>query len=595
MALLWRATRSHPRALGVSVAGSVLFSLGVLASALVLGEVTDRVVVPAFDEGEVGTGTLVATFAAIAAVGLVKSVGIILRRIWAFKLQLGFQAGCREAVASRYQRLAVSWHQRNRTGALLSRASADAEVMAGPLAPLPFAVGVSVMLLAALVLLAVTDWALGVVGVLLVPTIVVLNRMYGRAAEEPARRVQQRRADTASTAHEVVDGALVVKTLGRETVESRRFAEVASHLRDEQVRLGRVRAVFTPIMETLPQLGVLLVLAVGATRVAQGAVSTGEVVQFSYLLTVVAFPIRMIAVVLEALPMAVAAGDRVDEVLDADERLPAGTAPLPASDGPADAEAEQVGFRFDPDAQRPALTGLDLAVRPGRLVAVVGPTGGGKSALVALLSRLYDPDAGQLRLDGVPMDDADDARRRERIAVVFQEPFLFDDTVRDNIALGRPVTDEDVAAAARLAQADEFVRALPAGYDTAVGERGMTLSGGQRQRIALARALVGRPGLLVLDDATSSVDPVVEQRILAGLRDADLPSTVVAVATGLATITTADEVVYLEQGRVVAQGTHEELLVSVPGYRRIVAASGAGGPERTEQPPRPAEQLQGAP
>lgn len=575
-ALLWRAARAHPADLALSVAGSVLFSLGILASALVLGRVTDRVIMPAFAEGETSTGALVAAFAAIAAVGVAKSVGIILRRVWAFKLQLGFQASVREAVAQRYQRLALSWHRRNRTGALLSRASTDAEVMAGPLAPLPFAVGVSLMLLLALAFLAATDWTLGLVGALLLPTIAFLNRVYGQAAEEPARRVQQRRAETASTAHEVVDGALVVKTLGREQAESQRFAAVAADLRDDQVRLGRVRAVFTPVMETLPQLGVLLVLGLGTWRVSQGAVSTGEVVQFSYLLTILAFPIRMIAVVLEALPMAVAAEDRVDEVLAAEEQLPTGTSPLPPAEGPRGIQAEQVSFRYDPEAQQPTLSRLDLAVRPGRMVAVVGPTGAGKSALVALTTRLYDPDAGRLRLDGVAMDAAEDTQRRDGVAVVFQESFLFDDTVRNNIALDLPVTDEEVVAAARLAQADEFVRALPQGYDTLVGERGMSLSGGQRQRIALARALVRRPGLLVLDDATSSVDPVVEHRILTGLREADLPSTIVAVATGLPTITVADEVVYLEQGQLLGHGSHEQLLATVPGYHRIINANGAG-------------------
>lgn len=560
----------------MSIAGSVLFSLGILASALVLGRVTDRVILPAFAQGETSTGTLVAAFAAITAVGLAKSLGIVLRRVWAFKLQLGFQASVREAVAQRYQRLALSWHRRNRTGALLSRASADAEVMAGPLAPLPFAVGVSVMLLVALALLAATDWTLGVAGALLVPTIALVNRLYGRAAEEPARQVQQRRAETASTAHEVVDGALVVKTLGREETETQRFAGVAADLRDEQVRLGRVRAVFTPVMETLPQLGVLVVLALGAWRVSQGAVSTGEVVQFSYLLTIMAFPIRMIAVVLEALPMAVAAGDRVDEILRAEEQLPAGTSPLPATDGPRRFQAEQVSFRYEPEAEQPTLRALDFAVQPGRMVAVVGPTGAGKSALVALTTRLYDPDTGHLRLDGVAMDDADDAQRRDDVAVVFQDSFLFDDTVRNNIALDLPVSDDEVVAAARLAQADDFVRALPNGYETLVGERGMSLSGGQRQRLALARALVRRPGLLVLDDATSGVDPVVEQRILIGLREAEFPSTIVAVATGLPTITLADEVVYLEQGQLLGHGSHKTLLATVPGYRRIVSANGPG-------------------
>jgi ABC-type multidrug transport system fused ATPase/permease subunit len=238
--------------------------------------------------------------------------------------------------------------------------------------------------------------------------------------------------------------------------------------------------------------------------------------------------------------------------------------------------ARDVTFRFDA-AERPALEDAELVAQPGRVVAVVGPTGSGKSALLALAARLYDPEAGTLSLDGVPL--ADVAGLRGQVAAAFQEAFLFDDTVRDNITLGEPFRDEELVAAAELAQADAFVHELPHGYDTLVGERGTSLSGGQRQRIALARALVRRPRLLLLDDATSSVDPSVEARILAGLRQADLPSTVITVAQRMATIAAADEVVYLERGRVVAHGRHDELL-EVPGYRAIVQAASAGGSPR---------------
>lgn len=575
-ALLWRSLRSRPRHAAISLAGSLLFAGGILGSALVLGAVTDRVIVPAFDTGETSAGTLALAFAAILGVGVAKSAGIILRRVWAFKLQLGLQAEHRAAVGERYQQLALSWHRRRRTGELLSHANADAEMMFWPIAPLPFAVGVSVMLVGALVALALTDWALAIVGALLLPAILVINAAYNRAAEQPAREAQQRRGDTAAVAHEVIDGALVVKTLGREQAESDRFARQAARLRDVLVRLGGIRAVFSPTMDTLPQLGVLAILGVGAWRIAEGAVSTGEVVQFSYLMTLIAFPIRLIGIVLEELPSAVAGAERVDEVLAADEQLPAGAGTGGAAVGPAALDGRDLTFRFHDDTDRPVLEAVDLAVRPGRVVAVVGPTGAGKSALLALAARLYDPQQGEVRLDGVALPDVAELRRD--VAVAFQEAFLFHDTVRDNITLGEPFTEEEVAEAAGLAQADGFIRGLPYGYDTVVGERGLSLSGGQRQRIALARALVRRPRLLLLDDATSSVDPTVEARILAGLRDADLPSTIVTVAQRMATIGMADEVVYLEQGRVVAVGDHEELLAE-PGYRAIVHAASAGGGE----------------
>lgn len=572
--LLWRSLRSRPRHAAISLAGSLLFAGGILGSALVLGAVTDRVIVPAFDTGETSTGTLALAFAAMLGVGVAKSAGIILRRVWAFKLQLGLQAEHRAVVGERYQQLALSWHRRRRTGELLSHANADAEMMFWPIAPLPFAVGVSVMLVGALVALALTDWALAVVGALLLPAILVINAVYNRAAQQPAREAQQRRGDTAAVAHEVIDGALVVKTLGREQAESDRFARQAARLRDVLVRLGHIRAIFSPTMDTLPQLGVLAILGVGAWRIAEGAVSTGEVVQFSYLMTLIAFPIRLIGIVLEELPSAVAGAERVDQVLAADEQLPAGAGTDLAADGPATLEGRDLTFRFD-DSDRPVLETVDLAVQPGRVVAVVGPTGAGKSTLLALAARLYDPQQGEVRLDGIALSDV--AQLRRDVAVAFQEAFLFHDTVRDNITLGEAFTEDEVTAAARLAQADGFIRGLPHGYETVVGERGTSLSGGQRQRIALARALVRRPRLLLLDDATSSVDPTVEARILAGLRDADLPSTIVTVAQRMATIGMADDVVYLEQGRVVAVGGHDALLAE-PGYRAIVHAASAGGP-----------------
>ncbi len=587
-ALLGRAVRTQPKDFAIAVSGAVLFAMGILAQALVLGWVTDDVVVPTIATGDISAPLLAAAFGAVLAVGVAKSLGIIFRRVWAYRLQLGMQARYRAAVGTQYQRLSLAWHRRRRTGRLLAHANADAEMMFWPLAPLPFAVGVSVLLVASLGALALTDWALALVGALLIPAILATNLIYNRVAEQPAVTVQQRRGDTSAAAHEAIDGALVVKTLGREDAESERFAHESERLRSALVRLGHIRAVFTPTMETLPQIGVLAILSVGAWRVAQGAITTGDVVTFSYLLTLIAFPIRVLGFVLEELPTAVAGADRVDGVLAADEHLPGGTTPLPTQEGPAPVTSESVTFRYDETADAPTLEALDLAVRSGTIVAIVGPTGSGKSSLVALLARLYDPDVGRLRLDGVPLDDADPTGLRQQVAVAFQDAFLFDDTVRENIALGEPFTDAEIVEAARLAQADGFVAQLPQGYDTVVGERGTSLSGGQRQRIALARALVRKPRLLVLDDATSSVDPTVEARILAGLRSASLPSTVITVAARAATIAVADEILYLERGRLVGRGTHAELL-EVPGYRRIVTAASAGGHGPAESPHEPAD------
>ncbi len=366
----------------------------------------------------------------------------------------------------------------------------------------------------------------------------------------------------------------MVKTLGREADEAARFSAEALRLRDELVAVARLRAAYGALLEALPNLVTLLVVLVGATRVAAGALTIGEQVGVALLFTQLAIPTRIIGYFLEELPRAVVGFQRVEAVLGAssDPSTPAighGTATLPRNGLPAAVTVESLTFRYGDDE---VLSDIDLAIEPGRTVAVVGPTGSGKSTLAGLLLRLADPDAGRVTVDGADLRGLAAGALPGVAALVFQGAFLFDDTVRGNVTLGGPYTDSQVRQACRLAQADEFVQALPDGYDTRLGERGASLSGGQRQRIALARALVRRPRLLVLDDATSAVDPAVEARILEGLRDADLPATVVIVAARQATIALADEVVLVEDGRVTARGTSEELLATSPGYARLLSA-----------------------
>jgi ABC-type multidrug transport system fused ATPase/permease subunit len=372
----------------------------------------------------------------------------------------------------------------------------------------------------------------------------------------------------------------VVKSLGREADETARFAAVARELRDANVAVGRVRGAFDPVLEALPSLGVLAVLIVGSARVNAGSLDAGALVSVAYLLTVVAFPVRAIGWVLGELPRAVVGWRRVDRVLHATGSLEYGEVDRVEGAEPADLAVRDVSYAYGDGRERDVLHRVTLDVAPGRTVAVVGPTGSGKSTLAGLLVRLVDPRTGQVLIDGT------DARRfaqgavAQTVSLVFQHAFVFEDTVRENVTLGLPATDEEVWDALRLAQADRFVAALPDRLDAQVGERGTKLSGGQRQRLALARALVRGPRLLVLDDATSAVDPEVERRILLGLRRAELPATVVVVAYRRATIALADEVVYVEHGRLVARGTHEELLVVSPGYRNLLTAYERDAAER---------------
>ncbi|MER7443057.1 ABC transporter ATP-binding protein [Micromonospora avicenniae] len=595
LAVLGRAIREQPRIFTVAVAGSVLFGSMVIASAYVVGAVVGDVVVPSIERGSVAAGTLALAAVALFGISVLRVVGIFGRRLGAGYMQYRLQAAYRRRVTRRYLELPLAWHHRNSTGTLLSNANSDVEAAWYPIAPLPFAVGTLVMLVGAVASLFVTDWALALVGLAVFPALFVLNVVYSRRMAPRQARAQRLRAEVSGIAHESFDGALVVKTMGREAQETSRFAGRAGELRDSLISVGRLRGVFDPMLETLPSLGTLAVLVVGTFRLRQGAIGVADLVSVAFLFTVLAFPVRAIGWVLAELPRSVAGWDRLRRVLDATGEMPYGDRELdPADPVPATLTFRDVSFAYEPaEAHLPGaevLGEVSFTVPAGRTVALVGPTGAGKSTIASLAVRLVDPRSGTVTLDGVDVRELTSASLARTAALVAQVPFIFDDTVRANIALDRSgVSDDDVWAALRLAEADGFVAALPDGLDTMVGERGTSLSGGQRQRLTLARALAGRPRLLVLDDATSAVDPRVEAAILAGLRSADraggAPASILVVAYRRATIALADEVIYVEQGRVVARGSHTELLATVPGYADLVTAYEQAEVERVQEQP----------
>ncbi len=569
-AVLGVAIRREPWIFTLSTVGSVLFGALTVADAWVLGWATDHVVVPAFKTGEIHPGGLLAILAMFVAVAILRAVGIVARRLGAGVMQYRMQAHYRRSVTRQYLRLPMSWHQQHPTGQLLSNANSDVEAAWAPIAPLPMAVGTVAMMVIAVGQMIFTDVVLAVVGLLVFPVVIAVNVIYQKLQSPLMTRAQALRAELSEVAHESFDGALVVKSLGRETEETGRFARKADQLRDVNVRAGRVRAAFDPILEALPSLGVLAVLAVGVVRVEQGLTDAGNVVTIAYLLTIVSFPIRSLGWLVGEFPRSVVGFNRVSAVLDATGEMVYGDRVLAAAEAGARLDVRHLGYRYTDGP--PLLQDLSFSVAPGRTVAVVGATASGKSTLTSLLLRLVDPGEGEVLLDGLDLRDLAAGQLAGNAALVPQQAFLFDDTVRGNVGLGADVSDETVWEALRTAQADGFVAALPDGLDTRLGERGTTLSGGQRQRLSLARALVRRPRLLVMDDATSAVDPEVEARILAALRAGDAASTVLVVAYRKATIALADEVVYLREGRIDDQGTHSELLARNPGYADLVNA-----------------------
>jgi ABC-type multidrug transport system fused ATPase/permease subunit len=586
LGVVWMGVRQEPWVFSAAVLGSAAYGAGTAGGGWVLGRVTDGVLAPAFAAGRVTGHQLWVAGGSLALVGLLTAVGVVVRRVAAGVTMFRLQAHYRRAVTRQYLRLPLAWHHRHPTGRLLSNANADVEAMWQVIAPLPMSLGVLVMLVVAAVAMVAADPVLAGVGLLVLPAVLWANAVYQRRMSPLVTRAQALRAEVSAVAHESFEGALVVKTLGREAEETRRFGASARRLADANVAVGRTRGMFDPLIEALPTLGTLGVLAVGTLRVAHGQAGTGDVVQVAYLLTLVAFPVRALGWVLGELPRTVVGWDRVREVLDACGGMEYGGNRLPVALVAGVLAVRSVGYAHSGvDGEPvPVLHDVSFDVPAGATVAVVGPTGSGKSTLANLLVRLVDPGDGEVLLDGVDLRALAAGEVAGAVALVPQGTFVFDDTVRGNVTLGADLPDEQVWAALRAARADGFVNGLRAGLDTRVGERGTTLSGGQRQRLALARALVRRPRLLVLDDATSAVDPTVEAAILAGLRDAGSEVSVVVIAYRMATISLADEIVYVEQGRVVDRGTHAALLARCSGYRRLVTAYERDGRDRDGGP-----------
>jgi ABC-type multidrug transport system fused ATPase/permease subunit len=420
------------------------------------------------------------------------------------------------------------------------------------------------------VAMLVLDPGLGALALSPVPFVVFVAFRYGRRSRPALTEVQQRIAELTADVEENVSGVRVVKAFAAEDRQLGRFRETVSRVFDQSMIATRMRAFYNPFIGFLPNLGLAVILLVGGRAVVHGSLTLGGFTTFYAYLLMLIGPMRQLGIALGMAQRATASGTRLFELLDTDAQLtaPAGAPPLPEGRGRVELE----GVSFSYASGLPALRDVDLVVEAGTTVALVGATGSGKSTLVQLLPRLYDPTEGAVRIDGADLRGVDVASLRRQIAVVDDDPFLFSDTVHGNIAYARPdATREEVERAAERAQAAGFIGELPDGYDTRVGERGLTLSGGQRQRLAIARAFLADPRILILDDATSSVDATTEQAIKVALREVMRDRTTFVIAHRLSTIALADDIVVLEGGRVIARGAHGELLEQSSLYAEIAA------------------------
>jgi len=563
---------SRQRAAAVlSVLGAISFAATIVVAAGLIGWVTDRLILPALtDTAASGVGIGYASLL-IGAVAVWKSASIVLRRGAAAWWQLRSEQNLRRDIVAHQLGLSLRWYASRGVGDLLSVSGNDTKQSTGLLAPLPFALGSMFLLVGSMGLVLSIDVLLGILAGVVMVLVVAVDTLGSWFAFQHMERVQRDLGRLSTVAHESFDGALTVRALGREAAESDRFGRTSESLRDGVVRLGRSWTAFRAVTDLAPTLGTIAILTLATMRAAQGSVGAGQLVTIAYLMSLLVVPVRLIGYLVWDAARSVAGWRRVYRVLEVEDRLDHGTAPGSAGPGGATVRVEGLTFAYSPGV--PVLDGVDLELSAGHTYALVGATGSGKSTLARILARLWDADRGRVLLDGVDLRSFAPGVVPAEVAYVPQEGFIFDDTVRGNITLGDPTIDEAaVLRAVRLARLDEVVDGLPAGLDTHVGERGTTLSGGQQQRLGLARALARRPRVMVLDDATSAIDAEVEAEILAGLRTSDLGATVVMVASRASTITLADEVIHLQQGRIVGRGPHQELVTRSPEYAALVEA-----------------------
>lgn len=508
---------------------------------------------------------------AVLVAGVLRLILSVGRRLVAGRVSLGIEYDLRDRLYGHLQKLELGFFEGQQTGQLMSRATVDLQAVRFFLGyGLIFVIQSALTILLSAVAMGILQPKLAVLSLLPVPIVVFVARAYGKRSRPALQEVQQRIAELTAEAEESISGIRVVKAFAAEERQMERFAYATTRVFDQAMTATKLQALFNPVIAFLPNLGLAAILLLGGRDVINGHLNLGEFVAFYAYLLMLIGPMKTLGVMLGLAQRATASGARIFELLDREAMLtsPEGASGPPPGGGRV--EFDSVSLTFG-GANRPAINNVSLDIPEGTTIALVGTSGAGKSTLASLIPRLYDPDRGVVKLDGADVKTLDLPKLRQAVAIVGDDPFLFSASVRENIAYGRPgATDEEVLDAARRAQALKFIQELPQGLDTRIGERGLTLSGGQRQRIAIARAIITRPRVLILDDATSSVDASTEREIKAALSDVMENRTTIIVAHRLSTIALADEVAVLDQGTLIARGTHKQLVKSSDLYRRIV-------------------------
>jgi ABC-type multidrug transport system fused ATPase/permease subunit len=508
---------------------------------------------------------------AILAAGVLRLALTVVRRLVAGRVSLGVEYDLRNGMYEHLQKLELGFFDRQQTGQLMSRATVDLQSVRfflgyGLIFMLQSALTI---VLAAAAMIAVQP-GLAAVSLIPVPIVVFVAARYGRHSRPALQELQQRIAELTADVEENIGGVRVVKSFAREDRQLERFRGRVGRVWDQAMVTTRLQAFYNPFIGFLPQLGLAAILFYGGRQVIDGRLTVGEFSAFYAYLLMLLSPMRTLGISLGLAQRATAAGARIYQILDREPRIASAPGAPALPPGSGHVELRGVTLRYE-GASRAALHDVDLDIPAGTTVALVGATGSGKTTLVQLIPRLYDASAGAVLVDGADVRAVDVASLRAAVAVVNDDPFLFSATVAENIAYARAdATQQEIELAARRAQADEFIQRLPEGYETRVGERGLTLSGGQRQRVAIARALLADPRILILDDATSSVDASTEQQIKAALREVMAGRTTFVIAHRLSTISLADTIVVLEDGEVAAAGEHDALLEQSDLYREIV-------------------------